>query len=572
MVPEFTEEGRSTLQKQINKTGYKADVTDADTSKVPQRGRTLGHGMLNLEDTDDKTTSEMKRLKGGGVYISEAFDATTKEEKTFEGGTLLFGTALDFIKEGYKRIKDGVLNFSQGNPNGIPAKDKSATGGKLSFSQGDPSKIPSKDKASTGGKLSYSKGDTTSIPAKDKKSGSGSLSFSSADTSKIPAEEKVVRNAKAAVSETDFLKVPFSKKVLGGTTAKITDVKDSLEAKKREIKNGKYIANDVKDSIPDRKRDIKNARAVFTGKEDKITNRTFGRMTARFTEKIDGIANRIFNKGMTATFTAKNDNIANRTFNRGMTANFTTKNDNISNRNFGGMSAGFKDFWLQRGWSWDIKGMYAGFKDWWLQKGWSWDIKGMNAVFWSNEVKWHPSWYKIYGMIAVFNGNSQAKGGVFSGGSWKSLPQYAGGGSPTHGTIFAAGENGAEIVGTVGGRTEVLNKSQIAMAIYNAVRSAMQGFGMDIVKQIAYDSSVLSAHIDAVANYIPDVNHITQANRIYAKAEGIDYNRLAQALAAQGGDNNTYVFTAQLDGREIFRETVSQNDLYRTQTGRSAFA
>ena len=64
------------------------------------------------------------------------------------------------------------------------------------------------------------------------------------------------------------------------------------------------------------------------------------------------------------------------------------------------------------------------------------------------------------------------KGGVFSNGSWSDIKQYANGGSPSHGTAFVAGEHGAEIVGHINGRTEVLNKSQIASAIYSAVVSA----------------------------------------------------------------------------------------------------
>ena len=64
-------------------------------------------------------------------------------------------------------------------------------------------------------------------------------------------------------------------------------------------------------------------------------------------------------------------------------------------------------------------------------------------------------------------------GGVFSNGSWHNIQQYANGGSPSHGTAFVAGENGAEIVGHINGRTEVLNQSQIASAIFSAVVSAM---------------------------------------------------------------------------------------------------
>jgi hypothetical protein len=57
---------------------------------------------------------------------------------------------------------------------------------------------------------------------------------------------------------------------------------------------------------------------------------------------------------------------------------------------------------------------------------------------------------------------------------WSSIPQYAGGtAGVNHGSLFWAGENGAEIVGNAGGRTEVLNKSQIASAMYSAVQAAM---------------------------------------------------------------------------------------------------
>lgn len=67
-------------------------------------------------------------------------------------------------------------------------------------------------------------------------------------------------------------------------------------------------------------------------------------------------------------------------------------------------------------------------------------------------------------------------GGVYSGGTWHSISQYANGGSPSHGSIFVAGEHGAEIVGHINGKTEVLNQSQIASSIYSAMISAMSQF------------------------------------------------------------------------------------------------
>ena len=76
----------------------------------------------------------------------------------------------------------------------------------------------------------------------------------------------------------------------------------------------------------------------------------------------------------------------------------------------------------------------------------------------------------IGGLLAGFG--RRAKGGVYVNGGWSDIPQYAGG-TTNAGSLFMAGEAGPEIVGHVGGRTEVLNKSQIASAIYSAVQAAM---------------------------------------------------------------------------------------------------
>ena len=72
-----------------------------------------------------------------------------------------------------------------------------------------------------------------------------------------------------------------------------------------------------------------------------------------------------------------------------------------------------------------------------------------------------------------------ALGGIFSNGIWKSIPQYAVGTTNAHGSLFLAGEAGPEIVGHVGGRTEVLNRSQLAATMYSAVNAAMSGVTID---------------------------------------------------------------------------------------------
>ena len=63
------------------------------------------------------------------------------------------------------------------------------------------------------------------------------------------------------------------------------------------------------------------------------------------------------------------------------------------------------------------------------------------------------------------------EGGIFSNGFWKSIPQYAKG-TINAGSLFVAGEAGAEVVGNINGRTEVLNQSQIAQAMANSMLQA----------------------------------------------------------------------------------------------------
>lgn len=82
-----------------------------------------------------------------------------------------------------------------------------------------------------------------------------------------------------------------------------------------------------------------------------------------------------------------------------------------------------------------------------------------------------------------------ANGGVITSTSeswWNSVPKFAGGTSGYHGTMFLAGEAGPEIVGHVGGRTEVLNKSQLASTMFDAVQSAMAPVAMNFAAAANY--------------------------------------------------------------------------------------
>ena len=80
-------------------------------------------------------------------------------------------------------------------------------------------------------------------------------------------------------------------------------------------------------------------------------------------------------------------------------------------------------------------------------------------------------WYSAGGI-----GHNFASGGIIRNGissAWSKLPRYANGTARAHGTMFIAGEAGPEIVGHINGRTEILNKSQLAQTMQSAVSSGM---------------------------------------------------------------------------------------------------
>lgn len=150
----------------------------------------------------------------------------------------------------------------------------------------------------------------------------------------------------------------------------------------------------------------------------------------------------------------------------------------------------------------------------------------------------------------------KALGGIFSGGMWRNIPQFAGGGG-LHGSIFWAGENGPEIVGHVGGRTEVLNKSQLASAMYAAVRSAMA---------------------PAAANYADTAMYLYSGGAAgkggnSTLEEGIETMESMLALLRQ--QNAEFVqalenFRVECDGETLGRAAIRGINTYQQRTGRLA--
>ena len=139
---------------------------------------------------------------------------------------------------------------------------------------------------------------------------------------------------------------------------------------------------------------------------------------------------------------------------------------------------------------------------------------------------------------------AQALGGVLKNGIWSSIPQYASGTTRAHGSLFVAGEAGPEVVGHIGGRTEVLNRSQLAATMYAAVRSAMVGTSFRMASA-------------------PSPNYSDEDGM----NEDVLYRAFSRALADSdlGGD-------IQLDGQTLYRAMVNRNRQNTRVTGVNAMA
>ena len=191
----------------------------------------------------------------------------------------------------------------------------------------------------------------------------------------------------------------------------------------------------------------------------------------------------------------------------------------------------------------------------------------------------------------------KAAGGIFQSNFWKSIPKYATGGSP-HGTMFVAGEAGPEVVGHVGGRTEVLNKSQIASAIASAIsgvmNTALKDLGTAVLSHMTECTNMVIANMGSIMDAIYSAanistvqrvqfagipnNHVTDTNRTnavynagYSGGTEIDYAKLAGAVANRISGNIEIPINMTLDGNVVYRDMVRIDRATVKQTGKSGF-
>ena len=133
-----------------------------------------------------------------------------------------------------------------------------------------------------------------------------------------------------------------------------------------------------------------------------------------------------------------------------------------------------------------------------------------------------------------------AKGGVYSGGQWHNVQQFASGGLARGSQLFWAREQGPELVGTLGGHTAVMNNDQIVASVSDGVARA--------IASIKFHMTGLSATPPAIEDE--------------SMNEDAMYRAIVRAIADSdlGGD-------IELDGEKLYRSVVRRNRQNTRATG-----
>ena len=133
-----------------------------------------------------------------------------------------------------------------------------------------------------------------------------------------------------------------------------------------------------------------------------------------------------------------------------------------------------------------------------------------------------------------------AEGGIITP---KNVSKYAGGTNRAHGSMFVAGESGAELVGHVNGNTEVLNRFQMGQIMHSSIIAGMAQFlpvwktlnntlvtsANAIIQSVLVSAEAVNSHLATQVTYDPS-NILSQS--VYDETERIYGNSCDESAMA----------------------------------------
>lgn len=426
---------------------------------IPDEQKVVSDGDIYVTSMDDKILSA-KELDDGRIRIETMKDGILTVDKIIDGVTGKVINVKDAVKPELKVLDEGKLRLKRMDETGLPGDQRVVNSGKISVTTATYGSMAPEQKKVTGGQIQFSTTDSTKLPA---------------DQRKVDGLQAIFANwARAATwnAVVDNMEAKFFSWSTGNSSDGWTYIIDGMKAKFFTWSKGS--SNDGWTNLID-------------GMKARFIDWSKGSSKDGWTNVIDGMKAKFFNwsKGKKA------DGWSNLI--DGMKAKFIDWSKGKSTEGWsntvGNMEAQFKkwipgDKWKDNavlsailstwtsGSKWkDTATLSAILSEWSRGRRWDEEVGGMIAIFkdWDKGKSWSDN---ITGMVAslsklIFGG--KATGGAYYNGAWHNIAQYAVGGRPRYGTVFAAGEAGPEVVGHVGGRTEVLNQSQLASTMYSAV-------------------------------------------------------------------------------------------------------
>ena len=203
-----------------------------------------------------------------------------------------------------------------------------------------------------------------------------------------------------------------------------------------------------------------------------------------------------------------------------------------------------------------VKGLYDGFKSGTYNSTYTVSVKGdtssINDVVNSLYDKLKTKLNNV--TIKVVKG-AKLGGIISSNGSFSNIPQYAGG-TLNAGSVFVAGEAGPEIMGHINGRTEILNRSQMASIMNASYIQAMGQFGNRLLSTTGLQYNMSSYDGYNSQGYGNDYA-MAQQNELLR-----EQNELLREIASKD---------VSISSRDVFKATQSEANNYYNRTGNSPF-
>ena len=114
-----------------------------------------------------------------------------------------------------------------------------------------------------------------------------------------------------------------------------------------------------------------------------------------------------------------------------------------------------------------------------------------------------------------------ASGGIFAGGQWSPVEQFAPGGFPSA-QLFIAREAGPELVGTIGSHTAVVNNDQIVASVAYGVQRAIAGIRFSLTGMPSYggadmENALYNAFVRAFNDTDQDTEIVLDGDVVYRK-------------------------------------------------------